>query len=144
MPKIQPAVQTLHYRLPGSSESGYIDLAESLSIANRRFYRQGMQYTISGISLYNGADINGRVLVEKLPTTWPSSNAWMKAFSAWNRQQLDAIADSDSESALAGFRDFKIYADASHMTSHVSGTANLLPQQSALLGTGGTTDPLGS
>ena len=142
MAKLQPAVQTLHYRLPGTSESGYIDLAESLSIVNRRFYRQGMQYTVAGISLYNGANVNNRVLVEKLPTTWPAANAWMKAFSAWNRQQREAIADSGSESAIAAFRDFKVYADKSHMNAHVGGTSNLLPQTSSLLGSGGTTDPL--
>jgi hypothetical protein len=142
MAKIQPSVQTLHYRLPGTSQSGYIDLAESLSIANRRFYRQGMQYTIAGISLYNGADVSGRVLIEKLPTTWPASNGWHKAFATWKKQQDEAIADSGSESSVAAFRDFKIYADVAHMDAHVGGTANLLPQTSSLLGSGGTSDPL--
>lgn len=142
MAKLQPAVQTLHYRLTGTSQAGYIDLSESVSIVNRRFYRQGLQWAVSGISIYNGSAISGRVLVEKVPTTWPSSNAWHKAFAMWKKQQDEAIADSGSESAVAKFRDFKVYADATHYQSHSGGTANLLPQTSALLGTGGSSDPL--
>lgn len=142
MAKLQPAVQTLHYRLTGTSQAGYIDLSESVSIANRRFYRQGLQWAVSGISIYNGSAISGRVLVEKVPTTWPASNAWHKAFAMWKKQQDEAIADSGSESAVAKFRDFKVYADATHYQSHSGGTANLLPQTSALLGTGGSSDPL--
>ncbi len=142
MAKIQPSVQTLHYRLTGTSQYGYIDLAESLSIANRRFYRQGMQYTVAGFSLYNGSSLSGRVLIEKVPTTWPSSNSWHKAYAAWKRQQDEAIADSGSESAVAKFRDFKVYADVQHMTDHVGAISNLLPQTSSLLGAGGSSDPL--
>ncbi len=142
MAKLQPAVQTLHYRLTGTSQAGYIDLSESVSIANRRFYRQGLQWAVGGISIYNGSAISGRVLVEKVPTTWPASNAWHKAFAMWKQQQDEAIADSGSESAVAKFRDFKVYADANHFTAHTTGTANLLPQTSSLLGTGGSSDPL--
>ena len=141
MPKLQPAVQTLHYRLQGDQDFGYIDLAEGLSIVNRRFYRQGMQYAIGGIQIFNGSSVNGRILVEKLPTTWPLSNAWHKAFAFWLKQQNEAIADSGSESAVAKFRDFKVFADKFHMIAHNGGTSNLLPQTSPLLGTGGTTNP---
>ncbi len=142
MAKLQPAVQTLHYRLTGTSQYGYIDLSESVSIANRRFYRQGLQWAVGGISLYNGSAIAGRVLVEKVPTTWPASNAWHKAYSFWKQQQDEALADSESQSAVAKFRDFKVFADETHFLDHETGTANLLPQTSSLLGTGGSSDPL--
>ncbi len=142
MAKIQPAVQTLHYRLTGSTRAGYIDLAQSLSIANRRFYRQGMQWAVSGISLYNGSALTGRILVEKLPTTWPVSSAWHKAFAMWDKQQREAVEDAGAQSAVARFRDFKVFADLTHQQSFTAGQQNLLPQTSALLGSGGSSDPL--
>ncbi len=140
--KIQPSIETLHFRLVGSQQSGYIDLAESLSIANRRAMKQGMTYAIAGIQVFAGSSVTGRVLVEKLPTSWPVSNAWHKSFAMWKKQQDDVVRESGAQSAVAAFRDFKIYADATHATEHQGGKSNLLPQMSALLGSGGTTDPL--
>ena len=96
MAKLQPAVKTLifSYLVPGESQgtpgtsTNYIDLSQCASIANRRFYRQGINWAVSGIkvlsqpSLTSGT-LNGSVTVSKLPETWVMSNAWEKGFRAW-------------------------------------------------------------
>ncbi len=120
MAKIQPSVLTLNY-----SGDGFIDLAQGLSLVNRRFYRQGMQYAAAGFTVQFSGAAAGNVRIETLPTTWVCSNAWHKAFAVWKKQQDEAMADSGSESAVAKFRDFKIFMDTVHVDAGAA--ANLLP-----------------
>lgn len=106
---------------------GYIDLSQSASIVNRRFYRQGLNWAVSGFTVNFAASVPsaGNIRIETLPTTWVSSNAWHKSFALWRRQQNEAIAESGSESAVAKFRDFKIFMDTVHVAAGFG--ANLLP-----------------
>jgi len=71
----------------------------------------------------------GNVSVSKLPNTWVTSNAWEKAFRAWNTQQMDAIEEAGAESAVARFRDFKIHADVTHVAGGFA--SNLVPVDAA-------------
>lgn len=122
MAKLQPAVMTLNF-----SGDGYIDISQSASIVNRRFYRQGLNWAVSGFTVQfapNASPI-GNVRIETLPTTWVMSNAWQKAFSMWLKQQNDAIEKAGAESAVARFRDFKIFMDTVHVDAGFD--ANLLP-----------------
>jgi hypothetical protein len=122
--KIQPAVLTMTF---ASSESGasteFIDLSQVASIMNRRFYRQGINWAVAGFkfSSLKGGTVN----VSKLPNTWVMSNAWEKAFRAWQRQQREALDDGTQESVRAKFNDFKIFADGDHLSSGVAN--NLMP-----------------
>lgn len=113
MPKLQPAVMTLNYRLDGGIASGWCDLSHSASLVNRRFYRQGLQWAVAGISWQrsDSTTTTGALQTEILPTTWVCSNAWHKAFANWRKQQNDALRESDQESIAAKFRDFKIFMD---------------------------------
>ncbi len=120
MAKLQPAVMTLNF-----SGDGFIDLSQSASIVNRRFYRQGLNWAVSGFTVQFSGSATGNVRIETLPTTWVSSNAWHKAFAMWLKQQNDAIEEAGAESAVAKFRDFKIFMDTVHVTAGFS--ANLLP-----------------
>ena len=76
MPKLQPAVMTLPYRLIDGDREGYIDISQSASLANRRFYRQGLQWAVGGMTVITDGDVTGRILIEKLPETWPFTQAW--------------------------------------------------------------------
>ena len=105
----------------------YVDLSQIASIVNRRFYRQGINWAVAGIKA--SAPTTGAVYISKLPTNWVTFNAWTKAFSAWNRQQKEALAEAGGQSAAAKFRDFKVFADVDHVTAGVG--ANLLPLDSA-------------
>ncbi len=123
--KIQPAVMTIAMQLPVGAASSTIDLSQVASLMNRRFYRQGLNWAVAGFKIVTQGATTGGVTVSKLPNTWVTSNAWEKAFRAWNKQQMDAIEESGAESAVARFRDFKVFADVSHVSAGFAG--NLLP-----------------
>lgn len=126
MKKIEPSVLTMGFRIPIGNST--IDLSQSASILNRRFYRQGISWAVSGFRVYKAAATETGsvgISVSRLPSTWSMSNGWEKAFRSWNKQQKDAINESGSESAVAAFRDFKIHMDVTHVTSGFGG--NLLP-----------------
>ena len=125
MPKIDPAVLTLTFSTPvvtgGTTKNFYIDLSQSLSLVNRRFYRQGLNWAVSGIKVVSTGP--GQVYCYKLPNTWVFANAWKKSFAVWQRMNREALAES--ESIRPKFLDFKIYMDAQH---HLDGYAgNELP-----------------
>lgn len=131
MKKIEPAVQTMTFSVNvphATTQDVYIDLSQCASLLNRRFYRQGINWAVSGIKFLSqpgttGNPLNGTITVEKLPETWVMSNAWEKGFRTWQRLNNEAM--SESESVRPRFLDFKVYADASH---HFAGVAaNLLP-----------------
>ena len=118
MKKIQPAVLSMAFSLPTGTST--VDLSQSASILNRRFYRQGLSWAVSGIRVFKALPTEtGAVGItwSRLPSTWSMSNGWEKAFRAWNKQQKDAIDEAGAQSAVARFRDFKIHMDVTHVTS---------------------------
>jgi len=126
--KIQPAVQTMtfQYDVDQGAEVHYIDLSQCASILNRRFYRQGLNWAVSGIKILTTG--TGSVSINKLPNTWVMSNAWEKCFRAWKKQQDEALESGDQQSVKAKFNDFKIYADDDHFRNGFAD--NLLPVSS--------------
>lgn len=133
MKKIEPAVMSLvvGFSVPFGQSSFTADLSQMASIANRRFYRQGLNWAVAGFKVRLVGQGTGSVGVSKLPTTWTFGNSWVKGFKTWqemNKKALDGV-----ESVKGRFLDFKIYADQTH---HAAGYgANLLPQDEI----GGTT-----
>lgn len=108
--KIEPAVKTLTYVL-GDGGTCYIDLSLSASIMNRRFYRQGLNWAVAGISLWSGGATQ-TVTVAKLPDTWVAYNAWVKSFKLWQEMNDQVL---DVEPQIQGrYADFKIYMDHDH------------------------------
>ena len=131
MKKIEPAVQTLNFNFSvsaGSTVNQTLDLSQCASLVNRRFYRQGINWAVSGIKvLTTGEDNIGSITVQKLPETWIMSNSWEKGFRAWQRMNNEAL--EETESVRPRFLDFKIYADELHHTAGFG--SNLLPLSSA-------------
>ena len=130
--KIQPAVQTLTFAIQAKGsgkEFNYIDLSQCASILNRRFYRQGVNWAVSGFKILSSAGVTGEISINKLPNTWVMSNAWEKGFRAWQRQQREVLDDGNQESVKARFNDFKIYMNADHLDSGFGN--NLLPYSAA-------------
>lgn len=108
--KIEPAVQTLTFAA-GAGGTTYIDLSLAASIANRRFYRQGLNWAVSGMTLW-ASGLAQTVTVLKLPDTWVAYNAWMKGFTLW-REMNDQVLDL--EPGIQGrYHDFKIFMDRDH------------------------------
>ena len=126
MKKIEPAVQTLTFEFnvpPGGVSSDYtLDLSQCASLVNRRFYRQGINWAVSGFKILTTAQ-TGTLQIRKLPETWIMSNSWEKGFRSWQRMNNEAL--EEAESVRPRFLDFMIYADSAH---HAAGyAANLLP-----------------
>ncbi len=130
--KIQPAVQTMTFVFSvegAGKERRFIDLSQCASLLNRRFYRQGINWAVSGIKLLSTAGVTGQISIAKLPNTWVMSNAWEKTFRAWQRMIKNATDEAGNTSIKGKFLDFKIFADSDH---HAAGfAANLLPHSSA-------------
>jgi hypothetical protein len=139
MKKIEPSVMTLTFpirNVDAGLEAKTIDLSQAASLVNRRFYRQGLNWAVSGFTLHSTAQ--GTIQIEKIPNTWVTSNGWEKAFRAWDKQQKEAIEDSGSESAMARFRDFKVHMDTIHISAGFAG--NFLPAVKASTFGGAWTD----
>ena len=114
---------TLAFTIPAESGASYIDLSQVASLVNRRFYRQGINWAVSGFKVLTGPNLTGSVKISKLPNTWVMSNAWEKSFRTWTKMNNEALAET--KSIRPKFLDFKIYADEDH---HNAGfAANLLP-----------------
>jgi len=126
MKKIEPAEMDLLIRLPNlvtGAERPTIDLSQCASLVNRRFYRQGINWAVSGFTLHTNSQNLGTVTISRLPSTWTMSNAWEKGFRAWQRMNNEAL--EENESIRPRFLDFKIYANDAHHTLGFG--ANLLP-----------------
>jgi hypothetical protein len=129
--KLEPAVTTMTFTVNvqhATTQDLFIDLSQCASLLNRRFYRQGINWAVSGIKFLSqpgtlGNPLNGSITVEKLPETWVMSNAWEKGFRTWQKMNDEALAET--ESIRPRFLDYKIYADSAH---HALGfVGNLLP-----------------
>lgn len=131
--KIEPSVMSLTFAIPSTSGgnigTSYVDLSQVASLVNRRFYRQGINWAVSGIK-FIAPDrepltgfVTSNITVSKLPNTWVMNNAWTKGFKTWQKMNREALAET--ESIRPKFLDFKIYADADHHTAGYGG--NLMP-----------------
>ncbi len=111
------------------SDSVYIDVAQCLSIVNRKLVRQGQVFKIKNMRAYtNDDDVVSMLKVGTLPRTWPMFNAYKKARGLWNDHNLDALDDLGSGN-LPSYYDFKVFMDPNHVTNHLGAgsDANLLP-----------------
>lgn len=108
--KVQPAQQTLTFSL-GLGGTAYCDLSLAASIANRRFYRQALNWAVSGFTVF-ASGVSQTVGIYKLPDTWVCYNSWMKGFKLWQEMNDQVL---DVEESIAGrYSDFKIYMDREH------------------------------
>lgn len=132
---IEPAVQTMTFTnitAPGGGvNQSYIDLSQCASIINRRFYRQGLNWAVAGFKI-TAAGGSGLVQVSKVQNTWVTSGAWEKTMRHWLKQQNDAIAEAGAQSAVARFRDYKVFMDDGHVTQYIAAgndlnATNLIP-----------------
>ncbi len=135
--KIQPAVTRLTFT--GTVEADedkrfFIDLSQCASLVNRRFYRQGLHWAVSGFKMVARATtgsnpIFARVGIHSLPHSWVMSNAWEKGFRHWMKEIKETLDETGTQSIEGKFLDFKIYANDKH--HEVGYDANMLPIDSA-------------
>jgi len=117
MIKVQPAQRTLSFLVPPGTS--YVDLAAALSAVNRRFYRQGMQYAVTGVDFVfegkPGAADFIHLAASTAGSTWVVHNAWKKAQATWLAQQRDSRKAAGAFIKPA-YEDFKVYLDDTHRT----------------------------
>ncbi len=118
--KIQPAVKTILLNAAGQA-AHTCDISQCASLLNRRFYRQGLNWAVSGFTFITAQGVSGTISVAKVPDTWIASNSWHKGFAAWQQMNNDAL--DEAESVKPRFLDFKVFMDTVH---HASGEANNL------------------
>lgn len=118
MTKIEPAPQTLTFLVPAGVS--YIDLSLAASIANRRFYRQGLNWAVDGFTLY--ASGTGGFNILKIPDTWPAANAWKKSYHLWSKMNDQVL---DDEPGIEGrYHDFKVAADQDMSSASIQDQGN--------------------
>ena len=100
--------------------TSYLDLSLSASIANRRFYRQGLEWAVAGFTIFSNPTVSGGMDFTKIPETWVASNAWHKSFALW-REMNDQVLDK--EPSIGGkYADFKVYADQNMVGQNIQCT----------------------
>lgn len=119
---IAPCERTIVTSIPNGW--GILDIGWALSQQNRKAYRQGMEYAIANVEIF-GLDpaSEGSVQMYRLPNTWVTANAWVKAFKVWREQQDDAVEAAGARSSVARYRDFKLYYNNGHYAGEIGGTA---------------------
>ena len=137
--RLEPAVMKLHFFVGANAVEQFIDISQCVSALNRRFYRQGLNWAVANMKitmLPTAGVIPAQAYVNTIPHNWGVANGWLKTMKTWKTQQDNAIAESGSESSVARFRDFKIFADIDHVSAGFA--ANLVPQT---MGPGTTLGP---
>lgn len=108
---IVPAARQLLFEIPDGVFVN-IDIAQCLSILNRRLYRQGMMYYIEKIEVVSGA---ATIAAWKaIPDTWITQNAWKKGYSCWIEQQREyakQCGESGQSDPRGKWADFKVHPD---------------------------------
>jgi len=107
--KIQPAPTRMWFRIDCDNTSNYIDISLAASAMNRRFYRQGTNWAVAGMTLHT-QNTTGIVEVSKVPDTWMARNSHTKAKELWFKAN-DQVLD-DEPSIKAKYNDFKISLDS--------------------------------
>jgi len=128
MARVETAEKTFIFDLNPTNEADlsvaavYVDIAQCISIVNRKFARQGMEYVVQNLEI--GCQPGGQYAstIMRLPEHWPCINAWEKGMRLWLEQQNETAREAGLESTIARYRDFKIGFDSGH-----SFADNLLP-----------------
>jgi hypothetical protein len=91
----------------------YIDLAQSLSKANRKLFRQGMCYYIhSVVALLPNTTGTSALDIGTIPDTWVSHKAWKKSFDLF--KSMNKLVLEDSPNVEGKWHDYKVFFDGAH------------------------------
>lgn len=120
MAKIQPCERIIQFTLAAAADGQVLDVMQALSMQNRKAFRQCMEVGIETVEIYGTDTGSGYVDVHRIPQTWVTANAIVKARAMWLEQQNEVLEETDGWSARAKYRDFKIYYNADHADGSVS------------------------
>ena len=117
MKRLEPAVTTLTFDLGSQGSTKYLDLAENLSIMNRKLIPQGQKMMVTGFTVLadniDPTTVGSTVVkLSVIPDNWVSANAHTKGEALWNDMR-DLVLD-DNPSVKATWSDFKVFMDYGH------------------------------
>ncbi|AXQ65427.1 MAG: hypothetical protein [Circular genetic element sp.] len=109
----------------------FLDIAQCMSIIQRKSFRQGMNYAVSNMNFKYAPlvapdplnPVFTSIEVSTVPKTWVTDNATTKAFENWLEQRAEVLKESPS--LKSRWSDFKIFLDATH--AQMGFAANLIP-----------------
>ncbi len=105
----------------------YIDIAKSMTILNRKLFRQQGLWHVHGVCTYAesdytvGSGLSGTtgvpytVSISGAPRNWVTRNSLVKGFEHWKDQQKKAY-DASSTAIKPKWQDFKVWLNESHRT----------------------------
>lgn len=106
-----PAVTRLAFECSGGT-TRFIDLAQALSIANRRHYSSGCYYYVQSIEYYNEEGTPTKLDVHTIPDTWVSRSAWRRGAAIYH--EMNARALERTGGILPKYYDFRPYMSELH------------------------------
>ncbi len=113
---LKPAQLNLTYVI--EQGSSYLDIAQDLSMINRRLYKQGKVYAIAGISFgYNGSASAATVslVASTAGDSWSVQNSHTKGKALWN--QMNRLVLADNPSIEGTWADYKVRLDDHHQAA---------------------------
>lgn len=129
--KIQKATRQLTYLMGGGDQ--YVDIAQSLSIVNRKLFKQGMCYGIESVEFAWSQDPVAANAPDTITLTamtagdnWVVHNSHVKGQALWH--EMNDLVLKDNPSVQGKWHDYKVYLDGQHFTS-----ANLIPRDGGLV-----------
>lgn len=124
--KIEKAIRQLNFTL--DSVNQYCDLAQSLSVVNRKLFRQPMVYGIESVEFIFDANPTAfdtiTVTAMTAGDSWSVHNAHVKGEALWH--EMNQLVLEDNPSIEGKWADYKVYLDADHVTA-----TNLRPRDGA-------------
>lgn len=133
----------LTFKISDAAGERYIDLGQSMSMVNRKLYRQQGLWEVLGVQLFADAKVIGKsnrsgipytVSISGAPRTWVTRNSLVKAFHAWKDQQDKAIDAAGSADIRPRWQDFKVYLNENHRALVAAGTLNETPISGHMFG----------
>lgn len=131
--------RTINIQFDVDTQAGFLDINQCLSKLNRKLFRQGEEVVVESVAINTYSSNVTELQIGRLPQSYCTSNAWVKALAHWNEQQLEEANETGTDSMIAKWRDFKVYMNRDH--ADATGTQNLLPRGYGLSDvSGGTVD----
>lgn len=119
------AQRSINVEVPAGTS--YVDLAQCLSIVNRKLFKQGMCYGVESIEFFLPATQTVdlvRLTAATAGDTWVVHNAHVKGHALWN--EMNQLVLEDNPSVRQTWSDFKVFLDTAHRASYF-GIGNLTP-----------------
>ena len=107
-----PTITRLSFEFTGGATK-FIDLAQALSIANRKLFRQGAYYYVNSVEVYNNSDELVDILT--IPDSWVQRNAYVRAKQVWD--DMNDLVLQNQPSILPKYHDFKVFMTDLHRTT---------------------------